>query len=207
MHETRQTRHISCLVRGCERVRRVQAGATRRICPERVHVDQNVLKIILYRAVVLTASAMMLLIAGVAWRFAPRNPEELMQRGWARARSGHYTEAARDFSEVLRAIPQRADARLLRGCCFASAGEHTAAIDDFNKCLLLNGGNAAAWHDRGMAYQQMGDWKNAAHDFDAALQLRPNDAQAASALKAANENLSAHASGEEVVVLNRLSKK
>ena len=168
---------------------------------------QNALKTIIYRTVVLTAAAMMLVIAGVAGRFAPRNPEELMQRGWVRTRSGHYAEAALDFSEVLRVNPQRADARLLRGCSLAGEGEHVAAIEDFNRCLLLNGGNAAAWYDRGMVYQQMGDWKNAAHDFDLALQLRPDDAKAASALKTATENLSRHEGGEEVVVLNSLSKK
>jgi tetratricopeptide (TPR) repeat protein len=159
------------------------------------------LKTILYRSVALTAAAAMFILAGLGLRYAPENPEERMQRGWARAHAGQFAKAALDFSEVLRANPRRADVRLLRGCCFAGGGEHMAAIEDFNECLLLNGGNAAAWYDRGMAHQQMGDWKSAAHDFDAALQLRPDDAHAASALKTANENLSRREGGEEMVSL------
>ena len=120
----------------------------------------------------LTAAAALFALAGIAWAFGPENPEEAMQRGWARARAGHFAAAARDFSEVLRTHPRAANARLLHGCCLAGLGKSEAAIADFNECLLLNGDNAAAWHDRGLAYQALGDWKQAAHDFDMALQLK-----------------------------------
>ena len=144
------------------------------------------LKTILYRRLVLAAAAAMLGVAGLGLWFAPQAPAEIMQRGWARARAGHYAEAARDFSQVLRFKPNGADARLLRGCCLASSGDFVAAIGDFNQCLLANGGNAAAWFDRGMAYQQMGDWKSAAHDFETVRDLRPGDERAIRALENAN---------------------
>lgn len=156
--------------------------STKQICPEKGQGTRAAMRNNFYRAIMLGASAMILVTVGVAWRFAPPNSVELVQRGRIAAHAGRLDEAANCFEAALKLNPKSADGWLMIGCCRAESGNPSAAIADFNRCLVLNFNNATAWYDRGLAHADLGDRETAAHDFARALELNPDHARAKAAL-------------------------
>jgi TPR repeat protein len=92
------------------------------------------------------------------------------------AKSGNYSEAIRNFDEVLRLSP--GDPEALNNRCWARAivGELDNALKDCNQALQLRPRYGDAFDSRGFVNLRIGRNTNAIDDYDAALSIDPRRA-------------------------------
>ncbi len=92
------------------------------------------------------------------------------------AKSGNYSEAIRNFDEVLRLSP--GDPEALNNRCWARAivGELDNALKDCNQALQLRPRYGDAFDSRGFVNLRIGRNTNAIDDYDAALSIDPKRA-------------------------------
>ncbi len=92
------------------------------------------------------------------------------------AKSGNYSEAIRNFDEVLRLSP--GDPEALNNRCWARAivGDLDNALKDCNQALQLRPRYGDAFDSRGFVNLRIGRNTNAIDDYDAALSIEPRRA-------------------------------
>jgi TPR repeat protein len=92
------------------------------------------------------------------------------------AKSGNYSEAIRNFDEVLRLSP--GDPEALNNRCWARAiiGDLDNALKDCNQALQLRPRYGDAFDSRGFVNLRIGRNTNAIDDYDAALSIDPRRA-------------------------------
>ncbi len=111
----------------------------------------------------------------------PRSPDALLlyRRGIAREGTGQMDKALEDFSNAIKAAPQRAVAYLDRGVLLATRMRaFERAVGDFNRVLELDRDNVAAMVARGSAYSELGQYGRAQADLDHAIALAPRSSDA-----------------------------
>jgi tetratricopeptide (TPR) repeat protein len=104
-----------------------------------------------------------------------------LSRGLALYRSGHYSEALVDNSQVLVAHPEDYRAFYNRGLVRVALHNFQDAIADFDRAAVLTADpNSLAdiYDDRGLAKLMTAQPEAALHDFDRALAINSNDTRA-----------------------------
>ncbi len=106
-----------------------------------------------------------------------------LQKGLALNRELRYGDAARVFTNVLRARPGSADARLYRGLALYNAGRYRDSVADFSSILESSPNDGVVHLYRGEGYLAMGDRARAVGDFRRALALARDDGRLAVAAR------------------------
>ena len=70
--------------------------------------------------------------------------------------SGDFDSAIRQFTEVIRLVPQAPTGYVYRGHACGRKGEFEKAIADFTEAIRINPKDAYAYHSRGYAYDRIG---------------------------------------------------
>jgi tetratricopeptide (TPR) repeat protein len=105
---------------------------------------------------------------------APDDVHAYFRRGNALSNLHDYTQAQRDFDQVLVMQPTNAMAYNNRGITFLCTGDAAAALEDFCRALALDATYRDAYHNRGLAYAELERLDEALADLTQALTLDPN---------------------------------
>ena len=92
--------------------------------------------------------------------------------------NGAFDAAIDSFSNVIRLLPDDAQAYYNRGLAYLKSGELEKAIADFDEVIRLRPGLDQAYNNRGLAKKNKGDFDQAIADFDEAVRLKPSHARA-----------------------------
>jgi tetratricopeptide (TPR) repeat protein len=95
---------------------------------------------------------------------------------------GRLAEAARRYSNVLRAEPDHADAQHLLGVVAHQLGDHCQAAERIGRAVRLSPGHAVYHANLAEAHRALGNLARAAECCRAALRLQPHYAEAANNL-------------------------
>jgi len=104
---------------------------------------------------------------------APPSPPDLSV-GVALHREGRLPEAAALYREVLRAVPDDADALHLLGLVLHQSGQNEEAERHVAQAVRLDPGFGTAWNSLGSIRRALGDPSGAADAFRSALAQRPD---------------------------------
>jgi len=117
---------------------------------------------------------------------APGSPEAAAAhhyRGVISYGRGQYSEAIKDFSEVIeiddyskfkRALKEAKGVEYyMRGRIHYEVGQYDDAVSDFNKALKLTPLQAAVYKYRGSAYEELEEYRSAKKDFITAIVIAP----------------------------------
>jgi tetratricopeptide (TPR) repeat protein len=104
--------------------------------------------------------------------------EASYNRGVASAQKGAWEQAIAAFSEVIRLMPDCAEAYGSRGSAHSEKGDQDRAIADLSEAIRLKPSLGQAYNDRGRAYAKKGDSERAIADCTIAIQLKPQFAAA-----------------------------
>jgi S1-C subfamily serine protease len=99
-----------------------------------------------------------------------------LRRGNAYMETNNFSDAASDFSTVIRINPTIAGYYDNRQNALKSLGRFKEALDDANMAIKLAPNYSFAYRGRAGVYDAMGRYNLAIADFDKALSIEPNDA-------------------------------
>lgn len=85
------------------------------------------------------------------------------------------SQAMSDFTEAIKADPNRWRSWLSRGIAFASQAKFDLAVKDFDKVIQLKPDEVKAWFNRGEANYYRGEFEMSISDFTAVLKMTEND--------------------------------
>ncbi|MCU1267214.1 MAG: putative repeat domain protein [Acidobacteria bacterium] len=92
-------------------------------------------------------------------------------------RRGEYTEALKEFGEVIQIDPRRTDAYTQIGHILYWKKEYPRSIANYSAALKLAPRDSMQYSNRGRVYQDSGDLASALKDYDKSIELEPtNDA-------------------------------
>ena len=113
--------------------------------------------------------------------FKPGDPDLLTDRGIFRANLGRLPEAIADWTEALKAAPDRDDVLALRATALRKTNQQAAAMADVDRAIAINPKNTDALLERGTLRQMAGDTGGAMEDWNAVKAAAPqsNAAQTA----------------------------
>ena len=97
------------------------------------------------------------------------------QRASEAQQRGEYAEAILDYNEVIRRIPNDADAYYNRGTAQYHLGQYEAAIADLAEAIGRNPNNAYFHYHRGLANNGLQEHEAAIADFSQAILLESNN--------------------------------
>ncbi len=113
----------------------------------------------------------------------------LFDRGKARLEADEYDQALADFDEVVRALPDSAEAYRHCGLVYREKGLFDRAIAEYDRAIDLDPINARAYYNRGFALDDKGEFDSAIADYDKAIALDPTFAPAFNARGAAYQKI------------------
>jgi tetratricopeptide (TPR) repeat protein len=102
------------------------------------------------------------------------DPLRRYKRAWAYLYKGDFTTAIAEFTQVIDARPDAANAYYGRGWAYLNNVDYKRAIVDLDQAIRLKPDFSYAYNDRGLAHMAMGDKKKALADIDRAIQLNPD---------------------------------
>jgi tetratricopeptide (TPR) repeat protein len=88
--------------------------------------------------------------------------------------AGFYIEGIKNFSSVIRALPDYAFAYNYRALCYNNSGTPDAAIEDFDKAIQLYPEYDIAYNNRGNTKTIMNLKREAIIDYKKAIEINPN---------------------------------
>jgi len=91
---------------------------------------------------------------------------------------GQLAQAQQTYLEVLRLVPEHADALHLLGVIAAQSGEFGKAVTLISRSLEINPGNAVAHANLGNALKDLGHYQAAVASYDRAMAIKPDYANA-----------------------------
>lgn len=101
-------------------------------------------------------------------------PARLLQRGISLSEQGQHADALAVYDDVLRLLPDQAEALNNRGICLIQLGRPGEAVASFDRALSIRPQFPEAWGNRGSALFDAGDAEGALESFRRSLGLRPN---------------------------------
>lgn len=116
-----------------------------------------------------------------ALKLKPGDPELLTDRGIFRANLGRLEEAIGDWTEALKAAPDRDDVLALRATALRKTNQPAAARADADRAVAINPKNVDALLERGTLRQMEGDTGGAMEDWNEVKALAPNTTAAQTA--------------------------
>lgn len=111
----------------------------------------------------------------------PDDPERLASAAMGLWQNGRYTNpeiAVDQWSEVIQARPDSAEAYNNRGIGHHGAGRYVEAINDFDRAIRMKADYAVAFNNRGNARYEMANYQEALADYAASLRIDPRYANA-----------------------------
>jgi len=118
--------------------------------------------------------------------------EAAKERGNVAFKSGDFSKAVAEYTELIGLVPDMAVAFSNRSMAYLKLGQFAAAEGDATRALELDGANAKALFRRGCAKEGLGDKEGAIQDFETLLLQDPKNSAAVKkldTLKAAQASL------------------
>ncbi len=100
------------------------------------------------------------------------------ERGKELLEQGKFAEAAAEFRELQKSIPDSPLLYNLLGLCYLQQGRHDEAVADFKKAIALKPDFKAAHNNLGGIYLLQGRAQDAVNEFSTVIRIDPKDAQA-----------------------------
>ena len=97
-------------------------------------------------------------------------------RATAKYNFNDYEGAAKDFTEIIKINPRRADTYYNRGVTKNKLNDHEGAIDDYNKSIKIFPKNAKTYYNCGITKSELKNYKGAIGDYNKAIKIDPKDA-------------------------------
>jgi len=82
-----------------------------------------------------------------------------------------YEQALKDFSEVIRLVPDCANFYYNRGFTYSKLGQQSRAIEDYNEAIRLIPNYVYAYYYRGKSYDSLGLHQRATEDYNEAIRF------------------------------------
>lgn len=102
--------------------------------------------------------------------------ESLLEKAQGLANSGHFEEAVKLFTKVIKRSPKNSEAYSLRGDTYLVLRMYDKAMSDYNKSVQLNPKNPSAYYNRGVLYYMKLDYQMALKDFNKVIELSSDSA-------------------------------
>ncbi len=147
-----------------------QRADQRHVRPIRVSVHRISRRGLLQAVIAVGAGTVVALAArGIEGIGSSESPEQSLQHGLALNRAQRYDEAIREYTKVIRARPDAADAYVYRGIAAYESGQLAPSVADFTTALQLRPQSAVTYLYRGDSYQALGQTAKATSDYQQAL--------------------------------------
>lgn len=118
----------------------------------------------------------------------PKNTSARWFRAYAFLSKGQWAKAIEDYTKVIEQSSNDVPAYERRGYAYRNLGKYDQAIADLTK-VIKRPKDPEAYRERGLTYRLMDNYAKSVADFSKVLELRPNDADAKSRLKYAQQQL------------------
>lgn len=102
---------------------------------------------------------------------------QMLQRSQALQDQGSLDEAESVLSQVVRSMPDFAEAWNRRAVVYFLQGRYRKAITDCQQALVLNPSHFGALHGMGLCYLKLGEYRQASQSFRQALVLQPHSVE------------------------------
>ena len=120
---------------------------------------------------------------------AREHADELMRQAFPLHQTGNVAEAQRLYQEILRLVPDYADAHYLLGCMEHEAGRHQEALPHLRNALRVDAKHPHFQQTMGQALYALGLWHEALAYFQNAAELDPGNFESWTNLGCAYEKL------------------
>ncbi|MBN3897195.1 MAG: tetratricopeptide repeat protein [Nostoc sp. NOS(2021)] len=112
----------------------------------------------------------------------PRNAEDLISLGGAKADKGDYKGAIANYNQALQINPNNPDAYFRLGAAYNELKDYPAALKNFEQVIRFSPKNAIAYAYRGYLRAQLKDYQGGLADGDKAISLNDDPKSRTSAL-------------------------
>ena len=104
------------------------------------------------------------------------NSSVYSNRGVAKFKLGHYSEAIKDYDVAIELNDKNYEAYFNRAIANKMLENNELALKDYDKAIELNPYKPDAYNNRGVVNSDLGDYDSAISDYNQAIQLDKNDA-------------------------------
>jgi tetratricopeptide (TPR) repeat protein len=111
-------------------------------------------------------------------RYVTNEPAAYYIRGTAYMKQSRFTDAIRDFDQVIGRRPGYPNAYYSRGLCYTNLKDYPRAIADFSRTIETDSGSVVAYYNRGFCYFYLKEYDKAYADFIHYLSDVPNNGAA-----------------------------
>ncbi|MDR2152435.1 MAG: tetratricopeptide repeat protein, partial [Helicobacteraceae bacterium] len=84
---------------------------------------------------------------------------------------GDRKQAIADYTQVIKLVPNYANAYVNRGLAYADLGDRKQAIADYTEAIKIDPNYADVYNNRGGTYDDLGDYKSATEEARKACEL------------------------------------
>lgn len=101
----------------------------------------------------------------------PKNPDNLVDLGWAYLKNGEYNKAVAEIKKAINLDPQHFKAYFNLGLAYMQVEKWDLAVDSFEKAIAIQPRAYAPYLNMGIIYNETGEYKKAIEKLEKAYEL------------------------------------